>query len=183
MPDHPWRTRRQTPNLNETQFHCDETLGPPEQFNYSRYESLAKDIATFGLHELEGVKGLWEFSDLSYADKVYITKDSMHAGDAMVTDSIRAMIPASAKHSNRTCKPKVITDMLALGLVYPFGNAGGQPPWILNKEDINKVDAKLNHIFCCPQNWIPKRIIKKLGMSLCIPKFIPKNTYCLPQTT
>ena len=52
LPDHPWRTRRQTPNLNETQFHCDETLGPPEQFNYSRYESLAKDVATFGLHEL-----------------------------------------------------------------------------------------------------------------------------------
>jgi hypothetical protein len=164
-PTNPLRSGGVSGGLSEypdTQFMQDEYKLEPEVFNYGRYEALAKEVACSGVGEIGGVKGLWELSECGYAEHIHITKDSMHAADNFIRDSVRAMIPSNANFVNRTTKPSVIADMQRLGLRYPFGGeVGSRPPWILSTEDLKKADSKMNHIFGCPQHFVVKKMFKK----------------------
>jgi hypothetical protein len=146
-----------------TQYIDEELREPPENFNYGRYETLAKEVACNGGREIGGVKGLWELGECGYAEYIHITtKDSMHAADNFIKDSIRVMIPNQGKfvgidrHAN-----------------FGFGLSLLRRSW-------KGADAKMNHIFGCPQHLVVKKIFKKQAGGKLFLSFHGINPYTRP---
>jgi hypothetical protein len=162
---HPLRKSCPMPDRPLVQYHCTESRLKPQSFDYSQYEAHAKEVMCSTQLEIGGVKGLWELSDCGYAEHIHITKDSMHAADGFIKDAISSMLPNSGSFINRTTKPRVLADMEALNLQYPLDchPSSTLPSWILTKDEVIRADEYLDHIFGCPQYWIPKGFYRNPG--------------------
>ena len=143
-----------------------EFEGPPEPFNYDDYIADGLEFQNRvdkRILSINGVKGVWAFSVLPYAHKIWMTKDRMHTADHVVKDSLNLMSRSVNGHENRSEKNSTRASC-KVERIFPFLYAEeGQKhaPWTANKYIEYNHDHKLKHVIGAVFVEVPKNIWKK----------------------
>jgi hypothetical protein len=143
-----------------------EESGPPTAFNYETYISDGLEFINRvdkRIKAVNGVKGIWAFSDLPYAHKIWMTKDRMHTANHVVVDTLSMMSRSVNGHVNRTEK-RTVRLACEYERIFPFLYAeeySQSAPWVANSYIEANHDSKLKNVIGAVSVEVPKRIWKK----------------------
>lgn len=145
------------------------TLPPPTVRSYDDYVangsaflSLPSEEKTAPGANVNGVKGIWAFHILPYAEHICWTKDFMHSGDHLIKDALNLFKKTGNGHDNRTQKDTVKINCRNLRL-FPavYNDSNKPPPWTLSRKSGLLHDVKLKNVIGALSVDIPKKIFKK----------------------
>ena len=140
------------------QFSFDEKRNVPRKRSYEEYKDYAAQsvIETRGRQTkvaVCGVKELWAFDVLPYANSIHWTVDMMHVFNNVICDMINSCRPTNSgskklyKHKNRTISSSVINACKEEG-IYEEMTDGSKPnpPWILSRDECLQVDSSIGNV-------------------------------------
>jgi hypothetical protein len=139
-------------------YHFEEIEGVPFMRTYDEY--IANGIAAPAHPDknIHGVKGVWTFHELDYANHIFWIKDAMHTFANVITDCIKLLRPTTTDFENRTEKTKIRRACQHDKIFHPLyardeeTNNYLRAPWALTKHDIEGVHHRLSETLKAPEN-------------------------------
>ena len=121
------------------------TLARPKNRSYAQYLMQCQRVANGDDEDkVNGVHEVWLLDQLSYAQYIHQTKDSMHSANNTIIDSLKVLKPNTSEpeFENRTRKQNVINSCRD-NYIFPFVYAEHATfPWILTKEEVIEHDNR-----------------------------------------
>jgi len=148
----------------------DCTLPVPLTRSYNDYETSGSAFLSLSPEErsakganVNGVKGIWAFHILPYAEHIHWTKDFMHSGDHLIKDALNLFKKKCTGHVNRSQKVPVALNCRLLR-IFPFvyNDLKIPPPWTLSMKLGLLHDVKLKNVIGALSVDVPKKNLSKV---------------------
>jgi hypothetical protein len=168
------RRRKSTLNTHYQRWNIpywtdNERLPAPVEVTYEVYKNRVLLFEEMLLQpgvpasHFEGVKHLWEFGRLSYADIIFTPYDLMHAANNVVKTGLQMIRKhVQSRHPNRTVEHSVLEYERTTNQRFEHVITQDSP-WALEEEEENLVDARLQRVKSCDMSSVPRNVYKHMG--------------------